>query len=125
MSRPEIVGPMIRAIWKPVADQAMAFARSSLGTRLGTIAIWAGAWNARATPNSTSTARIAPKSMLPVHVPQRSTAAQTVWSATQPRMIRMRGNRSAATPETRKSSAKGANWAKPMRPRLSSLDVSR
>ena len=120
-----MVGPKIRAIWKPVADQAMAFARSSFGTRFGTIAICAGAWNARATPNNARIASIAPKPMPPVQVPHSSAAAQTVCRDTQAKMIRIRGSRSAATPETRNNSAKGANWANPIRPRFNSLDVSR
>ena len=70
-------------------------------------------------------AKIPVKLMLPVQVPQSKATAQMVCNATHPKMIRMRGSRSAATPETRKRSAKGANWAKPIKPRLSSLDVRR
>ena len=62
--------------------------------------------------------------MCPVNVKAKNAPAHSNCTTTLPCMMRIREMRSAAAPATRKSRKKGANWARPTKPRCSGFPVS-
>jgi hypothetical protein len=84
---------------------------------LGTIAELAAPKKARATPNSTSVAKIGSVERSPDSASATRAIAPIASTAQQIAMMRRRGQRSAAGPVTSTSAKAGRNWARPTSPR--------
>src|ERR1700681_1012755 len=97
--------------------QAMALARSSVGTRFATSDCEAGLRKARAVPKTTRRAKISPTLMVPAAVRARKSAATRPSAAWQMETIARRLKRSEAVPVTRTRRSEGVNCTSPKKDR--------
>ena len=118
-----MMGPAITATWKLEEPSATAWLKSRSGTRFLSTACDAGIMKARALPNSTRIANTGHTTRLPLAVKATSIRLHSSWAAMHSRTMRRRLWRSATWPAHRIRTRKGANWARPMRPRSNRLPV--
>ena len=116
-------GPMMMPASKATALRAISQGSRSASTRSAGSDRPAGALKARATPETSTRAKMGRIEVGPVPAYQPSPRATTAWTRAEAATIRRRSTRSATVPLTSTSSAAGANSTRPSRPRSSSLPV--